>query len=134
MHINACAKTWHRSAFGFFSTTKQGTPRWFTSSQEGDKFLWEAWIYEYWLWFLPSSFSLTFCPVLGIPTKRFLAPTPILWSTHWITQVSSSQTLMDAIFYIPLILQLRPPLSVISLQHQPLISPSSKQNTELAII
>jgi hypothetical protein len=36
-------------------------------------------------------------------------------------------------FYMPLILQLRPPLSVISLQHQPLISPSSKQNTELAI-
>ncbi len=90
------------------------------------------------LWILalifPSSFSFTFCPVPRIPTKRFLAPTPILWSTHWITQVSSSQTPTNADFYMLLILQLRPPLSIIFLQHQPLISPGSKQNTELAII
>jgi hypothetical protein len=37
-------------------------------------------------------------------------------------------------FLHALILQLKPPLSVISLEHQPLISPSSKQNTKLAII
>ncbi len=37
-------------------------------------------------------------------------------------------------FYMPLILQLRPPLSVISLQHQPLISPNSNQNIEPAIL
>ncbi len=83
---------------------------------------------------LPSSFSFTFCPIPRIPTKRFLAPTPILWSTHWITQVSSSQTPTNADFYLLLILQLRPPLSIIFLQHQPLISPGFKQNTKLAII
>ncbi len=37
-------------------------------------------------------------------------------------------------FYMHLILQLRPPLNVISLQHQPLISPNSNQNIEPVIL
>jgi hypothetical protein len=34
-------------------------PSWFATTQEGDKILWEVWIYEYWLWFIPSYFSLS---------------------------------------------------------------------------
>ncbi len=134
MHRDAYANTWHRSTFGFYSTTELGTPSWFATSQEGDKILWEVWIYEYWLWFLPSYFSLSHILPNPKDTHKEVFNFHSDIVIYPLDNPRSSQTPTNAVLYMPLILQFRPPLSVISLLHQPLISPSFKQNTEPTII
>ncbi len=81
------------------------------------------------------SVSITFYPVPRIPTKRFLAPTQVYeLPTEQSKQGLPPLNFYRCSFYMHLILHLRPPLNVISLQDQPLISPNSNHNIEPAIL
>jgi hypothetical protein len=79
-----------------------------------------------------ASLSLTFCPAQRIPTKSFLARTQVYELPTGFPRFSPSPA--NAVFYMFLILQLKPALGVISLHHQPFIGPNYNQNTEPIII
>jgi len=86
-----------------------------------NKVLFRIWVYGYNL----SHFVPTFCPTQGCPL-RFLA-----LSRHKSTTLGMvpPRSHANASFYMLLILQLRPPLCIISPQHQSLIKPNINKNT-----
>ncbi len=75
--------------------------------------------------------SLTFCQAQGYPL-RFLAPTQVYELPIGFSRKVPPRSLLDALLYMLLVLQLRPPLGVINLQHQSFISPNSNKNTKPA--
>jgi hypothetical protein len=60
------------------------------------------------------SLSLTFCPTQRIPAKISGSHSSV-WTTHWMFKYGPTKALTNANFYMILVLQLKPPLGVISL-------------------
>jgi hypothetical protein len=65
---------------------------------------------------------------------RFLAPNQVCELPTGFSSMVPPKPLYMQIFYMFLVLQLKPPLGIISLQHQPFISLNSNQNTEPAMM
>jgi hypothetical protein len=104
--------------FGYESTTEYGLPSWFATIQEKHNSV---------------PLSLTFYLAQGYPL-RFLAPTHVYELPTGFSKKVPPKSPTDALLYMLLVLQLRPPFGVFSPQHQPFISPNSNKNTEPAMI
>ncbi len=81
----------------------------------------------------PIPFSFTFCPAQGY-SLRFLAPTQVYELPIGFSSKVPPKPLTNALLYMLLVLQLKPPLSVINPQHQPFMSLNSNKNTKPAMI
>ncbi len=88
------------------------------------------WVYGYFLQsFSLCSFLTHVLPNLRIPTKVSSSHSCVC-ATHWISRKDPPRSPPSALLYMLLIIQFRPPLCVISPQHQPLINPNSSKNTK----